>query len=345
MYVPSDKDPLVPADLVRNWQLREGLSLHGTARQNGSRGLQLVEISEINGKDADFYREVVPIAEQTVIDPFEQIRLETTSDLLSTRVLDLLTPVGKGQRGLLVAPPRTGKTVLLKQIAQAVTANHPEIKLMVLLVDERPEEVTDMKRSIEAEVAASSNDRDIASHVRVAQLTNARAVRMAEQGDDVLLLLDSLTRLGRAYNQWVKNSGRIMSGGVDIRALQIPKQIFGSARKLEHGGSLTILATALIDTGSRMDELIFQEFKGTGNMEIVLNRTLADQRIWPAMEVAQSGTRKEELLLSEENTRKVQLLRRHFQALKEGEQIPLLLKALGRCKTNADFLSQFGVKK
>src|SRR5205823_2759639 len=251
----------------------------------------------------------------TPIDPQERIVLETGQEPLTTRVIDLLTPIGKGQRGLIVAPPRTGKTILLQHIAQAVTLNHPEMYVMMLLIDERPEEATEMRRTVKGEVIVSSSDRDSASHARTAELVVERAKRLAEQGKPVFVLLDSLTRLARAYNKNVGTSGRTLSGGIDARALETPKRIFGSARVFEEGGSLTVMGTALIDTGSRMDEVIFQEFKGTGNMELVLDRKLADRRIFPAMDFLQSGTRKEERLLPPEMLKQVTLLRRSLATL------------------------------
>jgi transcription termination factor Rho len=256
-------------------------------------------------------------------------------------VMDLLTPVGKGQRGLIVAPPRTGKTVLLQQLAAAVAINHPELHLMVLLVDERPEEVTDMKRSVRGEVIASSSDHTTEEHIRLAQLTVDRAKRIAESGGQVLILLDSLTRLARAHNKG-SNSGRTMSGGIDIKALDVPKRLFGAARSFDEGGSLTVLATCLIDTGSRMDEIIFQEFKGTGNMEVVLDRRLADRRVWPAIDIQQSGTRKEELLLDAETLARVSMLRRSLSELKPAEAMEQLVNKLPKYPTNAEFLERIG---
>jgi transcription termination factor Rho len=252
--------------------------------------------------------------------------------------MDLLTPIGKGQRGLIVAPPRTGKTILLQHIAQAVSINHPEMHLVVLLVDERPEEVTEMRRTIKGEVIASSSDRDSASHVRTAELVVERGRRLVEQGKQVFILLDSLTRLARAYNKNTANSGRIMSGGVDSKALEVPKRLFGTARAFEEGGSLTVMGTALIDTGSRMDEVIFQEFKGTGNMEMVLDRKLADRRIFPAMDICQSGTRKEEKLLSPEVLKKVHLLRRMLVTMGPVEAMDVLIKKLSKMTSNQAFL-------
>jgi transcription termination factor Rho len=336
--VPAD--PFVSRDIINDLALREGVLIKG--RTNGKRGPSPIveEITSINDKSSDDYLDLTPFDDFTVIDPNEMIRLETDSEPLGTRVIDLLTPVGKGQRGLIVSPPRTGKTILLQQIAHGITTNHPEIHLMVLLIDERPEEVTDMRRKIEGEVVASSNDKDINSHVRTARLALERAKRLVEYGKDVVILLDSVTRLGRAFNSWIRSSGRTMSGGIDIRALQLPKQIFGAARNAENGGSLTILATALIDTGSRMDEVIFQEFKGTGNMELALDRQLANRRIWPAIDISQSGTRKEELLIEKNKLEKIIRLRRHLDSLPVGQDVETLIKALKRHPSNDAFLNE-----
>jgi transcription termination factor Rho len=257
--------------------------------------------------------------------------------------MDLLTPIGKGQRGLIVAPPRTGKTILLQHIAQAVVTNHPEMHLIMLLIDERPEEVTDIRRTVRGEVVASSSDRDSASHARTAQLVMERAKRLAEQGKQVFVLLDSLTRLARAYNKTVGNSGRTLSGGIDAKAMDVPRRMFGSARAFEEGGSLTVVATALIDTGSRMDDYIFQEFKGTGNMELVLERKLADRRIFPAIDISQSGTRKEERLLAPDVLQRVTLLRRTLVQMKPVEAMESLVKKMGEYPSNAAFLDRIGV--
>jgi len=334
------KDPFVGRQTIEKAYLRPGMLLR--ARTAGQRGAspEVREILTVNGQDAQTCVDLKPFEDFTVIDPNEMIGLETGAEPLGTRVMDLLTPIGKGQRGLIVAPPRTGKTILLQQIAHGITTNHPEIKLMVLLVDERPEEVTDMRRKVQGEVVASSNDKDVDSHVRVAQLALERVKRQVEFGHDVVVLLDSITRLGRAFNSWTRSSGRTMSGGVDIRALQLPKQIFGSARNTEEGGSLTILATALIDTGSRMDEVIFQEFKGTGNMELVLDRQLANRRVWPAIDIQQSGTRKEELLIDKVPLDKIYRLRRHLDGMPAGQDVQTLIKALAKHESNESFLAQ-----
>src|SRR5947209_6286166 len=304
-----------------------------TQRGPGSR---LVDVEKIEGHAPNHFPHR-NFDELTPIDPTEQVVLETGAEPLTTRVMDMLTPIGMGQRGLIVAPPRTGKTVLLQHIAAAVTANHPEMHLMVLLVDERPEEVTDISRSVKGEVIASSSDRDTASHVRTAELVMERAKRLAELGKKVFVLLDSLTRLARAYNK-TSNTGRTMSGGMDVRAMDVPKRLFGSARKFEEGGSLTILGTALIETGSRMDDLIFQEFKGTGNMELVLDRKLADRRIYPAIDMSQSGTRKEERILPAETHERVTLLRRSLVQLPPVQAMEALVQRLGKTDSNATFL-------
>ncbi len=333
-------DPFVSREMIAKFRLADGLSID--AITNGQRGQspEVKELLRINGKDPLDSMERVDFDELTVIDPRELIRLETGAEPLGTRVIDLLTPIGKGQRGLIVAPPRTGKTILLQQIANGITANHPEIELVMLLVDERPEEVTDIRRNIKGLVIASSNDKTAENHVRVARLAIEKVKRQLEFGRHVVVLLDSITRLGRAYNSWTSSSGRTMSGGLDIRALQLPKQIFGSARNVENGGSLTIIATALIDTGSRMDEVIFQEFKGTGNMELVLDRNLANRRIYPAMDLSQSGTRKEELLLKPDILEKLYRLRRHLDTLNVGQDMETLIRAMKRHKSNADFLAE-----
>jgi transcription termination factor Rho len=354
-YMAQAADPYVPAPLIQRLGLREGLLLtgpleighaNGTARKgNGPRqaaGPRLARIEQIEGKPPEQFRRR-NFDDLTPIDPHQHIKLETGAEPLTTRVMDLLTPIGKGQRGLIVAPPRTGKTILLQHIAQAVAANHPEMHLIMLLVDERPEEVTEMRRTIRGEVIASSNDRDSQSHVRTAELVVERAKRLAEQGQQVFVLLDSLTRLARAYNKNVSNSGRTMSGGVDIRALEVPKRLFGSARVFEEGGSLTVMGTALIDTGSRMDEVIFQEFKGTGNMELVLDRRLADRRVFPAIDISQSGTRKEERLLPPEVLQRVTLLRRTLVNLKPVEAMEMLVKKIGEYASNAAFLDRIAV--
>ena len=347
-YMAQQADPYVPAPLIQRLGLREGLLLagpveaarfNGAARHKGNGGPRLARIEQIEGKPPEQFRRR-NFDDLTPIDPHQHIRLETGREPLTTRVMDLLTPIGKGQRGLIVAPPRTGKTILLQHIAQAVAANHPEMHLIMLLVDERPEEVTEMRRTIRGEVIASSNDRDSQNHVRCAELVVERAKRLAEQGQQVFVLLDSLTRLARAYNKNVNNSGRTMSGGVDIRALEVPKRLFGSARVFEEGGSLTVMGTALIDTGSRMDEVIFQEFKGTGNMELVLDRKLADRRIFPAIDIQQSGTRKEERILPPEMHQRITFLRRSLVTLNPVAAMESLVLQLGKFESNEEFLDK-----
>jgi len=339
-YRVMPNDVFVSRNMIEEFTLRSGLVIKG--RTSGLRGKNpnMEEIAAINGRGIEDYFELTSFEDFVVVDPNEMIRLETGAEPLGTRVMDLLTPIGKGQRGLIVASPRTGKTILLQQMAHGITTNHPEIHLMMLLIDERPEEVTDIRRNVDGEVVASCNDKGVESHVRLAQLAMERVKRLVEMGDDVVVLLDSITRLGRAFNSWVRSSGRTMSGGVDIRALQLPKQIFGSARKAEGGGSLTIIATALIDTGSRMDEVIFQEFKGTGNMELVLDRNLANRRIWPAIDISQSGTRKEELLIEAKSLEKIFRLRRHLDSLPPGQDVETLVKALKKHPSNKSFLQE-----
>src|SRR5437660_1672071 len=318
-YAAQPADPYVSAPLIQKFGLREGLLVGGpTEMAKKGAGPRLAQVQQLEGQDPEKYR-TRNFDDLTPIDPHEQIVLETGAQPLTTRVMDLLAPIGKGQRGLIVAQPRTGKTILLQHIAQAVAQNHPEMHLIMLLIDERPEEVTEIRRVIagtgRGEVIASSFDDNSASHVRTAEIVVERGKRLAEQGRQVFVLLDSLTRLARAYNKNVGNSGRTMSGGVDARALEVPKRLFGSARVFEEGGSLTVMGTALIDTGSRMDEVIFQEFKGTGNMELVLERRLSDRRRFPALDITQSGTRKEERLLPPEVLQRVTLLRRSLVSL------------------------------
>jgi transcription termination factor Rho len=340
-YAPQQADPYVGAPLIQKFGLLEGMLISGPleAGHRGSTGPRLLRVEQIEGLAPEVYPRRT-FDDLTPVDPKEQIVLETGKEPLTTRVMDMLTPIGKGQRGLIVAPPRTGKTILLQQIAQAVAANHPEMHLMMLLIDERPEEVTEMRRTIKGEVIASSSDRDTAAHIRTAQLVIERAKRLAEQGKEVFVLLDSLTRLSRAYNKSVGNSGRTLSGGIDSRAMEVPRRMFGSARIFEEGGSLTVMATALIDTGSRMDDYIFQEFKGTGNMELVLDRKLADRRVFPAMDIGQSGTRKEERLLGAETLKKVTLLRRSLMQLNPVQAMESLVKKLAEYPSNQAFLER-----
>jgi transcription termination factor Rho len=304
-------------------------------RQQGPR---LKEILDVDGLSAEEYTEVKNFDSLTPINPEEWYRLEIGPEPLTTRVMDLLTPLGRGQRALIVAPPRTGKTILLQHISHGISTNYPGVKLIVLLVDERPEEVTDMRRNVNGEVVASSLDQDVESHVRISQLIVERCRRLAEMGRDVFLLMDSITRLARAFNKWVGNTGRTMSGGVDIKAMDVPKKLFATARLFEEGGSLTIVGTALVDTGSRMDELIFQEFKGTGNMELVLDRKLADRRIWPAMDITQSGTRREEKLLPPEVLHAVTALRRMLSTMHPVDAMEQLTTKLGKFASNQEFI-------
>ena len=339
-YSRERTDPFVPATMIERYRLREGVYIKALV-QPGRRqqGPRVREIEDVEGMKPDDYCNVKSFDQLTPINPETWLRLETGQQPITTRVMDILTPLGKGQRALIVAPPRTGKTVLLQQISQAVSTNHPELSLVMLLIDERPEEVTDLKRSVKGDVLASSLDCDVESHVRLSQLAIERCKRMAEAGKDVFLLMDSITRMARAFNKWVGNTGRTMSGGVDIKALDIPKKLFATARMFEEGGSLTIVATALIDTGSRMDELIFQEFKGTGNMELVLDRKLADRRVWPAIDISQSGTRREEKLLDPNTLHAVNMLRRTLSSMHHVDAMEQLTKQLAKFKSNREFIS------
>lgn len=333
-------DPFVPGSMIEKYGLRQGVYIRGLV-QPGKKGQgpRLREIHDVDGLPPQEYPNVKHFDELTPINPEEWLRLETGPEPLTTRVMDLLTPIGKGQRALIVAPPRTGKTVLLQHISQAIATNYPEMKLIILLIDERPEEVTDFRRVCKnAEVVASSLDCEIESHVRLSQLIVERCRRLAEMGKDVFLLMDSITRLARAFNKWVGNTGRTMTGGIDVKAMDIPKKLFATARAFEEGGSLTIVATALIDTGSRMDELIFQEFKGTGNMELVLDRRLADRRIWPAIDITQSGTRREEKLLPPEYLKAVTILRRMLSSMNPVEAMEQLTQKLAKYKSNREFI-------
>jgi transcription termination factor Rho len=338
-YVRQMTDPFVPGSMIEKYALREGVLVSGMVQAGRKQqGPRLKEILDVDGMPPEKYRDVKPFDSLTPINPEFWLKLETGPQPLTTRVMDLLTPLGKGQRALIVAPPRTGKTILLQHISQGISTNYPGIKLIVLLIDERPEEVTDMRRNVDGEVVASSLDRDIESHVRLSQLVVERCRRLAEMGKDVVLLMDSITRLARAFNKWVGNTGRTMSGGVDIKALDVPKKLFATARLFEEGGSLTIVGTALVDTGSRMDELIFQEFKGTGNMELVLDRKLADRRVWPAIDISQSGTRREEKLLPPEILHAVTLLRRTLATMHPVEAMEQLTTKLAKFKANQDFI-------
>ncbi len=341
-YKPVPADPTVSAEIIEEAHLRPGLTLTVKTQPVARRPApQVTEVVSVMDQTLEKFWSLPSFGDLTVIDPRERIRLETPGGPDSMRIMDMLTPIGRGQRGLIVAPPKTGKTTLLKQIAQAVLTNHPDMKVFILLVDERPEEVTDFRRTLNAEVWASNNDEDVLSHVRTSRLVIERARRMVEFGHHVIVMLDSLTRLGRAFNHFVGSSGRTMSGGVDSGALVEPRSIFGAARNIEHGGSLSIIASALIETGSRMDDLIFQEFKGTGNMELVLSRRLAERRVWPAIDLPASGTRKEELLLGPEATRKVAMVRREMLQRDPVQGMEQLIRAMRRYKTNAEFLAGF----
>lgn len=345
-YRPQTADPYVPADVIKRTQLRAGLMLSvNTGPNKRGPGPLVTYVNQVEGKPLREYLHTPHFGDLLVIDPRERIRLEVPNQEggnASMRIMELLAPIGRGQRGLIVAPPKTGKTTLLKQIADSTTRNHPEMKVFVLLIDERPEEVTDFRRSLpNCEVWASNTDEDIDSHVRTARMVIERAKRLVELGKHVMVILDSITRVGRAFNHYVGSSGRTMSGGIDAQAMQEPRSMFGAARNIEHGGSLTIIASALIDTGSRMDELIFQEFKGTGNMELVLSRKLAERRTWPAIDLPASGTRKEELLLGVEVARKIGLLRRDLTSRDQAQAMEALLKAMQKFPTNEQFLSSF----
>ncbi|MEY3696689.1 MAG: hypothetical protein RJA41_339, partial [Actinomycetota bacterium] len=348
-YLPSPNDVYVSLGLVKKYALRKGDQVTGLVRQpkeNEQEGKPrqkfnpLVRVDTVNGQDPETARARVDFNKLTPLYPQERLRLETTPNNLTTRVIDLVAPIGKGQRGLIVSPPKAGKTIVLQQIANAIVENNPEVHLMVVLVDERPEEVTDMQRTVKGEVIASTFDRPAEEHTLAAELAIERAKRLVEMGHDVVVLLDSMTRLGRAYNLSAPPSGRILSGGVDSAALYPPKKFFGAARNIENGGSLTILATALVETGSRMDEVIFEEFKGTGNMELKLDRRIADRRIFPAVDIESSGTRREEILLAADELKIVWKLRRVLHALDNQQAIELLLNKLKETKTNFEFLLQ-----
>ena len=340
-YLPGPDDMYVSPSQIRRFTLRTGDTVSGQIRppKEGERYFALLKVEHINYEDPEVAADKILFDNMTPLYPTERIKLETDPDNLSTRIMDLMTPIGKGQRGLIVSPPRTGKTMLLKDIANAVTANHPDIYKIVLLIDERPEEVTDMARSVEAEVISSTFDEPPQRHVQVAEMVLEKAKRLVEHKKDVLILLDSITRLARAYNTVVPPSGKILSGGVDSNALHRPKRFFGAARNLEEGGSLTIIATALIDTGSRMDEVIFEEFKGTGNMEVNLDRKLSDRRIFPALDINRSGTRKEELLIEEEVLNRIWILRKLLAPLTQVDNMEFLLEKIKGTKNNKEFLA------
>ena len=335
-------DPSVDPGVITRFNLESGVLLSGPAvARNGSRRAVLTAVETIEELPPDEYRaRATPFSELTSIDPLERFRLETDPEIVEPRVVDLIAPIGKGQRCLIVSPPKAGKTKLLQQLAHAIAVNHPEVHIFVLLVDERPEEVTDWRRSVvRGDVAASSSDESIESHIDVSEIILERARRLVEMGQDVVILMDSLTRMSRAYNNAQKGSGRILSGGIDARTMEKPRRFFGSARNIEGGGSLTIIATCLIDTGSRMDEVIFQEFKGTGNMEIMLTRDLFERRIFPCMSIAESGTRKEEKLFSPAELEKIFLLRRALAPLSPSEAMQALVARLKQVKANSEFLA------
>jgi transcription termination factor Rho len=341
-FVAQPGDAIVPRNVIERLHLQGGLLLSGPSRRGGN-GTELVSVDQVEGMPLEEYRESRhPFSELISIDPNEMLKLETEPNRLTTRVLDLLSPIGKGQRCLVVAPPKAGKTTLLKDIAHGINTNHPEITLMVLLVDERPEEVTDFRRSVEkGEVIASSSDETAENHIQIAEVVLERARRLVEMKKDVVILCDSITRMSRAYNNEQRGSGKILSGGIDARTMEKPRRFFGAARNAEDWGSLTIVATALVDTGSRMDEVIFQEFKGTGNTEIVLDRALFERRIFPAMNIAQSGTRKEEKLLPPASLQKTHTLRRALAGTDPIKAMQMILERLQKFPTNEAFLNSF----
>ena len=346
-YLPGPDDIYVSPSQIRKFDLRTGDTVSGQVRppKEGERYFALIKVEAVNFEHPDQARNKIFFDNLTPLYPDDRLKLETSQDNLSGRVLDLLTPIGKGQRGLVVAPPRTGKTMLLQAIANSITANQPEVVLIVLLIDERPEEVTDMQRSVNGEVISSTFDEPASRHVQVAEMVIEKAKRLVEHKRDVVILLDSITRLARAYNTIVPPSGKVLSGGVDSNALQRPKRFFGAARNIEEGGSLTIIATALIDTGSRMDDVIFEEFKGTGNMEIGLDRKLVDIRVFPAIDINRSGTRKEELLVPKDELTRIWILRKVLNPLSTVEAMELLLEKMSKTKDNAEFLaSMSGVR-
>jgi transcription termination factor Rho len=340
-YLPGPDDIYVSPSQIRKFDLKTGDTISGQVRppHEGEKYFALVKIEAVNFESPDEARNKILFDNLTPLYPQERIKLETARENVSARVMDLLTPLGKGQRGLIVSPPRAGKTMLLQNVANSITTNHPEVVLMVLLIDERPEEVTDMQRSVKGEVISSTFDEPAARHVQVAEMVIEKAKRLVEHKRDVVILLDSITRLARAYNTIVPPSGKVLSGGVDSNALQRPKRFFGSARNIEEGGSLTIIATALIDTGSRMDDVIFEEFKGTGNSEIILERKLVDKRVFPAIDIQRSGTRKEELLIPREDLSRIWVLRKVLNPLSPVEAMELLIDKLSKTKSNGEFLA------
>ena len=340
-YLPGPDDIYVSPSQIRKFDLKTGDTISGQVRppHEGEKYFALVKIEAVNFESPEEARNKILFDNLTPLYPQERLKLETARENVSARVMDLLTPLGKGQRGLIVSPPRAGKTMLLQNVANSITTNHPEVVLMVLLIDERPEEVTDMQRSVKGEVISSTFDEPAARHVQVAEMVIEKAKRLVEHKRDVVILLDSITRLARAYNTIVPPSGKVLSGGVDSNALQRPKRFFGSARNIEEGGSLTIIATALIDTGSRMDDVIFEEFKGTGNSEIILERKLVDKRVFPAIDIQRSGTRKEELLIPREDLSRIWVLRKVLNPLSPVEAMELLIDKISKTKANGEFLS------
>jgi transcription termination factor Rho len=340
-YLPGPDDIYVSPSQIRKFDLRTGDTVSGQVRppKDGERYFALIKVEAVNFEDPEVARSKIFFDNLTPLYPADRIRLETTKENLTGRVLDMLCPIGKGQRGLIVAPPRTGKTMMLQSIANSVTTNHPEVALIVLLIDERPEEVTDMQRTVKGEVISSTFDEPPQRHIQVAEMVLEKAKRLVEHKRDVVILLDSLTRLGRAYNAVTPPSGKVLSGGIDANALQRPRRFFAAARNVEEGGSLTIMATALIDTGSRMDDVIFEEFKGTGNMEINLDRRLVDKRVFPTIDINRSGTRKDELLLPPDELNRIWVLRKVLSPLSTVEAMELLLGRLSKTKTNGEFLS------
>jgi len=340
-YLPGPDDIYISPSQIRKFDLRTGDIVSGQIRMpnEGERYLALVKVDAVNFEPPEEARHRIFYDNLTPLYPHDRIQLETVKENLSARVMDIFTPIGKGQRGLIVSPPRAGKTMILQNLANSISTNHPEIYLIVLLIDERPEEVTDMERSVKGEVISSTFDEPASRHVQVAEIVMEKAKRLVEHKKDVVILLDSITRLARAYNTIVPSSGKVLSGGVDANALEKPKRFFGAARKIEEGGSLTIMATALVDTGSRMDDVIFEEFKGTGNMEIILDRKLVDKRIFPAIDINRSGTRKEELLVPAADLNKIWILRKVLNPLSIDEAMDLLLDKLRKSDDNADFLN------
>ncbi|MBA7605803.1 Transcription termination factor Rho [subsurface metagenome] len=339
-YLPGGNDIYISPSQIRRFNLSIGDLVSGQVRppKEGERYYALLKIEAVNHEDPELSKERIDFENLTPLFPDEMIILENRADGISTRIIDLFSPIGKGQRGLIVSPPKAGKTILLEKIANGITVNHPEINLMVLLVDERPEEVTGMQRSVKAEVISSTFDQPVSNHIKIAEIVLERAKRLVEQKKDVVILLDSITRLARAYNQTIPTSGKTLSGGLDSSALYLPKRFFGAARNIEEGGSLTILATALVETGSRMDDVIFEEFKGTGNMELRLDRELSENRIFPAIDIRKSGTRKEELLLPKEKLQKIWLLRRALASQSSLGAVKLVINKLKKTKKNLEFL-------